>query len=241
MGQLSTAEKAEVESYLEMHPSLRDELREIERSLELYAGSAAVKAPAHVKERILDTIRSDQSSHVATRVRSSGLWPAIAAIFGLGVLLLGYLFYQKDQQSQQMQNEIIAIRDTCNTTTAQLTEEVNLYRQLTLPENKIVPFEPTPGYAQTDLYLHHNKATKKNFIQVRNLPGIAANQTFQLWSIKTDQAPAPLNVFDIPENGLVEVNYVEGTEVYAITIEPDGGSTTPTLQHLIGTVSVTGI
>ena len=60
-----------------------------------------------------------------------------------------------------------------------------------------------------------------------------------MWSIKANQAPAPLNIFDIPEDGLVEVQFVEGTEVYAITIEPEGGRDTPTLENLIGTVGVT--
>ena len=40
---------------------------------------------------------------------------------------------------------------------------------------------------------------------------------------------------------LIEVDYVDGTEVYAITIEPEGGSESPTFENLIGTVSVAGI
>lgn len=241
MDQLSSAEKTEVESYLYTHPELVAELREIEKSLELFAGSAAIQPPSGVKERLMDSIRKDSSRAVRTRTTSSGLWPALAAVFGLGLLLLGYLFYQKDQETRQLQSEMSSLRDTCNATTNQLTDQLNVLRQLTLPHNKILPFSPTPGFAQTDLYLHHNKETRKNFIQVRNLPDIADNQTFQLWSIKPNQAPAPLDVFDLPPDGLVEVQFVDATEVYAITIEPEGGSESPTLAHLIGTVSVVGI
>ena len=42
MDQLSPADKVEVEGYLRTYPELRKELREIERSLEIFAGSAAL-------------------------------------------------------------------------------------------------------------------------------------------------------------------------------------------------------
>ena len=238
MGQLSSAERAEVESYLLTYPQLRNDLREIEKSLELYATSAAIKAPSGLKEKILDEIRNNNKNVVVRK--TSGMWPAIAALFGLGLLLLGYLFYQKDNESKQLERQITIMRDTCDATTNELTQQLNVLRQLTLPGNKILSFQATPGFAQTELYLHHNIESGKNIIQVRNLPDIAANQTFQLWSIKANQPPAPLDTFDVPANGLIEVQFVTGTEVYAITIEPQGGSETPTLENLIGTVGVTG-
>jgi anti-sigma-K factor RskA len=86
-------------------------------------------------------------------------------------------------------------------------------------------------------------STKRNFIQVRNLPPLTADQTFELWSIKAGQAPARMDLFGPPANaanGLVEVQYVEGTDVYAITIERAGGVDSPTMENLIGTVAVDG-
>lgn len=240
MDQLSPADKAEVENYLRQYPELRNDLKEIERGLEIYATASAIKTPEGLKERILDSIRKDVRTDIQVR-RTSGIWPAVAALLGLGILFLGYLFYQKDQEAKQFENDITILRDTCDATTNRLSGQLNILQQLTLPGNKILHFEATPGFAQTDLYLHYNPETKKNFIQVRNLPDIAENQTFQLWSIKANQAPAPLNIFDSPSDSLVEVQFIDGTEVYAITIEPEGGRDTPTLENLIGTVGVTGI
>ena len=241
MDQLSPAEKAEVEGYLTSYPELRADLREIERSLEIFAGSAAIKSPAGIKEKILDAIKHETKGGRDQKDRPNGVWPALAAVFGLGVLLLGYLFNQQIEAKKHLADELAIVRDTCQTRTAELTRQLELLRQLTEPNNKILPFQATPGFASTDLYIHTNNATKRNFIQVRNLPDIADNQSFQLWSIKANQPPAPLNVFSEPANGLLEVTYVDGTEVYAITIEPKGGRTTPTLENLIGTVSVVGI
>lgn len=241
LDQLSPAEKAEVEGYLTSFPELKTELRDIERTLEIYASSAAIKAPAGLKERILNQIRMEGASPIQTLPRSGNAWGFVAAIFGLGALLLGYLFYQKNNEATALQREIELVRDTCQTNTQDLTHQLDLLKQLTQPNNRILNFQPTPGFASTDLYLHINPVTQKTFIQVRNLPDIAANHQYQLWSIKANQPPSPLNVFDAPADGLIEVTYVEGTEVYAITIEDRGGVQTPTMENLIGTVSVAGI
>lgn len=239
LGELSAAQQAEVESYLSQYPELRNDIYQIEKTLEAIATTTAIKSPAGLKQKVMDSIRGNTTPVYVKK--SAGLWPAIAALLGLGILALGYLFYQKDSETKQLEQQLTILRDTCDATTNQLTGQLNILRQLTLPGNKILPFSPTPGFAQTDIYLHHNAQTKKNFIQVRNLPAIAENQSYQLWSIKTNQAPAPLDVFELPADGLVEVRFVDGTEVYAITIEPEGGSQSPTLENLIGTVGVTGI
>ena len=222
MDQLTPAEKAEVEGYLKTYPELMTDLYEIGRSLELVAMSAARPAPSGLKDKILNDIRNSapkDSPQTNTKVQSGfGALHAIAALLGLGVLFFGYMFWQKNTALNTLQGDYTVLRD-----------------------NKIIPFQATPGFASTDLYLHYNAVTKRNFIQVRNLPSLAANQSFQLWSLKPDQAPAPHTVFEIPSNGLIEVAFEAGTDTYAITIEPKGGRETPTLENLIGTVSVAGI
>ncbi|HZV69995.1 MAG TPA: anti-sigma factor [Saprospiraceae bacterium] len=241
MDQLSPAGKAEVEGYLNTYPELRKELREIERSLEIFAGTAALKSPAGTKEKVLDAIRGDVNATENTNQQTLSFWPLAAAVFGIGLLLFVYLYVQKNKDTKRLEQDIAAVRETCVSNTNALTKQLDLLRQLTEPANKILPFTATPGFASTDIYLHTNKISKRNFIQVRNLPDIASGQTYELWSIKPNQAPIPLNVFDKPSDGLIEVSYVDGTEVYAITIEPSGGKNTPTMENLIGTVSVAGI
>jgi hypothetical protein len=245
MDQLSPAEKAEVEGYLTTYPELKTDLYEIGRSLELLAMSAARLAPPGLKTRILDELhKTTPGATSGTKlpdVRSTGMWGMIAAMLGMGLLVTSFFVWQKSKQVQQLEQALITQKDSCAQVSQELTTELNIFRQLTFPDNKILPFQATPGFASTDLYLHYNAVTKRNFIQVRNLPALAANQSFQLWSLKPDQAPSPLTVFEIPSNGLIEVAFETNTDTYAITIEPKGGRETPTLENLIGTVSVAGI
>jgi hypothetical protein len=53
--------------------------------------------------------------------------------------------------------------------------------------------------------------------------------------LKGDLAPIPLDVFESQEGVFIEVKFEENTNVYAITVEPRGGGTVPTLDNLVGT------
>jgi hypothetical protein len=236
MDQLSPAERAEVESHLITFPELKIDLAEIENALEFFAKAASLAAPAGLKTKIMDAIRDE----FITDKRSGGTWGLFALLFGVALVIMAYLFMQRNDQLRDSEQALIALRDTCETNEQRLNEQLQLLQQLTAPQNKIIPFTATPGFASTDLYLHHNATTKRNFIQVRSLPALTADQTFELWSIKTGQAPARMDLFGPPADGLVEVQYVEGTEVYAITIERAGGVDSPTMENLIGTVAVDG-
>ena len=104
--------------------------------------------------------------------------------------------------------------------------------------NRILNMTPTSGYPETQLLFHINTVDRQNFIQVQNLPGIAANQAFQLWSLKPGVDPIPLTVFKQGDDFIIPVDFEEGTGTYAITIEAEGGAQVPTLERLIGTVTV---
>jgi len=239
MDQLTPAERAEVQSHLTTFPELRIDLNEIENAFEFFAKSASLSAPAGLKIRIMDSLRDEFIPD--TRSGSGGIWRLFAFLFGLGLVVVAYLFMQRNNQLSSIEQELAALRDTCTTDQQRLNDQLQILQQLTLPQNRIIPFTATPGFAtNTDLYFHHNAATKRNFIQVRNLPALTADQTFELWSIKTGAAPARMDLFGTPSNGLVEVQYVEGTDVYAITIERTGGVDSPTMANLIGTVAIGG-
>src|SRR6188768_3378992 len=172
MDQLSPAERAEVESHLITFPELKIDLAEIENALEFFARAASLTAPAGLKNKVMDAIRDE---FIPDTRSGGGMWRLLVFLFGIGLVVMAYLFMQRNNQ----------LRDTCQTNEQRLNDQLQLLQQLTAPQNKIIPFTATPGFASTVLYLHHNETTKRNFIQVRSLPALTADQTFELWSIKT--------------------------------------------------------
>ncbi len=60
-----------------------------------------------------------------------------------------------------------------------------------------------------------------------------SGKQYQLWAIVEDK-PASMGVFDAvaDTSKLQEVSYVENAQAYAVTLEPRGGSETPTLEQM---------
>lgn len=83
-------------------------------------------------------------------------------------------------------------------------------------------------------------------LQVSNLPAVPEGKAYQLWLIKNNK-PVPSATFSVRNTGgdgsffkieqLAEANQ-QNTNAFAITLEPEGGSRTPTgATYLLGNVS----
>lgn len=250
LGLLSADETQRVEGYLIDFPELKEDVIEIERSMQSFAMENGIKPKRNFVDLITDEIGEEDStkgkaagkSSMSSPTQSNGdgsLWRNIALVLGLMTAAASYFGYSKHQEHKSLQSSYQNLKNNCNEEQSQLQEKLEMFEELNDPKNKVLSFAPTKGYDQTDLILHSNANRKKNYIQIRNLPAIANNQAFQLWSLKgPDDKPVPLNVFKDGDNYLIEVDYEVGTTTYAITIEKEEGVSSPTLTRLIGTVTV---
>ncbi|MDX1685240.1 MAG: anti-sigma factor [Saprospiraceae bacterium] len=237
LNQLSEKERLEVEGYIEKYPELSKEIEEIEKGFFALGKSMEASVSPDAKNQLLDKIRNKPGAgHVRTGGSSFSPWYALLIAGIIGILLLWYL---ERNENSGLQEELAELRSTCDSLQNEQATQLAVYEQLYHPENRILAFEATENYPSARLYFHHNEATNKNFIQVLDLPEISDDQSFQLWSLKEDQAPAPLDVFEGQEN-LFEVDYIPGSNAYAITIEERGGAQTPNLEQLIGVVNISG-
>lgn len=240
LGQLSAEEERTVRGYLEAHPELKQDLFTIGRALEGYAHVSAVKPSPEVRQRILDEIGGQSGgARGSTRSGPSRWWPFLAVISVLAVLGLLYLLSEKNTALQEAEIQMQAVIDSCSRESQQYVAQLELYQHLTDEGTEIVHMGGTEKYPQTDLYLYHNTQTQRNIIQVKELPALAQDQSFQLWSLKPNTDPIPLDVFQGVDT-LLEVRYEDASQSYAITIEPLGGRQSPTLENLIGIVNVGG-
>ena len=83
------------------------------------------------------------------------------------------------------------------------------------------------------MLLYWNPTTKKLMLADAHLPNLNADQQYQLWALY-DGKPVDAGVFDYKDNS-VSVGFqkdVSGAQAFAVTVEPKGGSPTPTLSNL---------
>jgi len=232
-----------VKDAIKKFPDLVSEIKTIERTLLKYAQIYAVTPSTGLKDSILKSLNKDTStastgSNIETeKSKSSGIlsWLLLASCLGL----IGAYFLSSRNNSalnKQYNQKVIA----CDSIANAQAKKIAILENIQNKDIKIIELAPTEKYPETQLYLHNNTKTKKNFLQIKNLPTLASDQSFQLWALKGKDAPKPLDVFEADRDNIFEVQFVDIPDAYAITIEPKGGQDSPTLENLIGVISIAG-
>jgi anti-sigma-K factor RskA len=154
-------------------------------------------------------------------------WVAAAAmlIVAVGVTLWALAVQNKyDDQSREMRaqsTEIAQIRTNSNASAFTITATGD-------------------GPAQAGGTLFYSPKDQQAVLVLANLPAAKANSVYQLWYIKGSSAPAPGATFKPNADGslVFKTNAsINSFDVVALTEEPAGGSTTPTMPILMtGTV-----
>jgi anti-sigma-K factor RskA len=241
LGQLSATERQEVEAMMVKHIEVKQEVFEIGGSLEKYSKIAAVKAPESIKTKLFEQLpkKSIDSTAVDSSQNSfSQLWNPLSGLL-LALSLVGFtLYYTSHNKSKELINNYDKQLLACDSIQLASQKNFALLEDIRSKDNEIYKLTATESFAGTEIYLFKNDIKKKNYLQLNNLPTINDQQSYQLWSLKEGEAPIPLTVFDDANEIFVAVDYEDETPTYAITIEPRGGSVSPSLDKLLGTISV---
>ncbi len=244
LGQLTPEETAKVQEMQSKHTEVRREIHEISLTLEKYGQLSSIKAPENIAEKLFSELPpktkvNDASGYndVSNPVKTAAGINLLTVLFAV-LMLLGFTMYflQKSDFDTKIKEYESSLK-ACDSISRQQQDQYVLLNQINNPNNRIIDMRPTPGFVGVSVYLHYNAVNRKNFLQLVNLPDIGPDHAFQLWSLKDGSDPQPLDIFR-DKNKIIEVAFVDRTATYAITIEPKGGSKTPTLDKLIGTMQV---
>ena len=248
LGELNQSDIRIVEKALGDFPSLKQDISEIETTLQLFANAHAIDAPTQVLGNILNEISSSatDSNNIGskpnglnTEVEKVSMWTKfqpLASLLGLiGLCIALYMSSNKlEDQKAKHQEEIVK----CEEEKKQQSIQLSILQSLNAQGNQVIFADATEKYPDTKLHFNHNPDAKKNYIQVENLPELADNQSYQLWSLKGDDAPIPLDVFEDDGGNFIEVSFISDTDAYAITIEPKGGQDSPTMENLVAVIKI---
>ena len=75
------------------------------------------------------------------------------------------------------------------------------------------------------------------YLAIRNLPEPPADKQYQLWAI-VDKKPVDAGVFEYNLSEIQSMKVFEEAQAFAVTLEPEGGSKSPTLEkmYVLGTL-----
>ncbi len=215
--------------------------------------------PAHLKEKILRAISSDENpartlerERPPASVRAlppktfrqsmmrSLAWAAVFLLFAVGY---GYWNQQKRiglllEERTKLQQQISAQQKNIDALQYQLAFHAEIEKALQKPKRLVIALNATqPGAAATGAALVDREQVRGYFM-TNKLPALAANQDYQLWYI-SKSGPVDAGVFQVDQEGygVIEIRNLPQNlseiSAFAVTLEPKGGSAKPTLDQMV--------
>jgi anti-sigma-K factor RskA len=219
---LDAAEERALNEHLENCAECRKELEEWQATAATLALASDPAEPSpKVRERILSEVRRDRSSTpevIPFKSPPRNVWSsfgtlgAIAAVVLFTALSIGLAVLWRQNQRLARENKFVAL---VNTPGARVSELRGV----------------EPGQGET-AKLAYDRAGRA-ILMASKLPSVPQGKAYQLWFIVGDKPPVPGKTFvpDKTGNAILEDEIPRDAvdaSVFAITVEPEGGSSAPT-------------
>jgi len=231
LGALQGDERLTLEKHLEGCSSCRRELERLRGDMALLALSASGPAPPQrSRERLLKAIAKEPRTQ-KTLARAQSLWTFLPWLATAAVLLVAAFFWQ---QSDRLAQQVARLRDQSAQQQAQLEQAREVVSTLTSTDAMrvtLVAAQTLPQPQGKAIYVRNRSSL---IFLAGNMPPLPPQKAYELWLIPTKGAPIPAGVFKPDARGsatVIEPPLPAGVEAktFAITVEPEQGSSTPTL------------
>jgi len=229
LGSLQGEERSAVEKHLQSCADCRRELEQLRGDTALLGLSAAgPKPPQRSRERLMRAIAREPRFRPASRRQWWGLagWATAGAMALLALAFWGQ--YQNSQRqvsimsraAVEQQEALEKAREVVETLTATDAMHVTLVAAKNPPQPQ--------GKA---IYLRDRSSL---IFMASNMPKLPPQKSYELWLIPMKGAPMPAGMFKPDAHGsamVINPPIMTGTEAkaFAVTIEPEAGSPTPTM------------
>ncbi|NNE77073.1 MAG: anti-sigma factor [Pricia sp.] len=232
LGTTNQEESLQVESYIAMHPEVREAYEELQDNLERFAKLHAVKAPEHLKEKILSRIRKENMAK--KKFYRFAVAASLAVLMSIGA---SYFFWDQNQSLQE-ENTIVnnKIDDLEETMREQLEDVRNQFIVLQNPETKKYSVQGNKKAEELKAVAYVNPVKKLSYINVSKLPHLPEDQCYQMWA-EVNGKMVNLGIIQEADSQekLLALPYSDNAVGY-ITIEPKGGNQSPTVENIVANI-----
>lgn len=251
-GKLNAVEIEEVQKMALQHEQVRQEILSIEQALILISGSVApplsIKNYEVIKSNLLNQdssfiekpLQKDVKSSETENTRSKAIvylgW--IAAILIASGSYYYYTLFQKDSKQKEISFE--AEKTTLKSKLIELKtindEAEHLITVFRDTSNFVVPLQGQDVAPKAFAKIFWNKENKTIYIDALGLPNPPHGMVYQVWSFKLNPlTPTSLGILDTYKKDgrkFFKVYPSSDSDAFGISLEPAGGSETPTLEQL---------
>lgn len=241
-GALSEKENKEVLAFMQQHPEILKEVLDIEAVI--IKLTAAVSS--NTNENTFQSIKqylgfNDSETKVISMPKPRYDWITYSGWAASIVLAVGILWtvsqnnqLKSDMQTAQIQQSLLEtqIANSKNS----LEEAHTLITVLRDDSVTQVPLAGQGNFASTFAKVYWDKNSERIFLDAQGLPEPPEGKVYQVWSLTlsplTPTSLGTIDNFSTDTNKIFEIKNANQSEAFGITLEPTGGSATPTMEQL---------
>ena len=238
-GLLSEPENEEVDSKAKNNLEINLEIIAIEKAIVALSSSFSPFHSVANFEKIKTKLELKHSKIIElepTRNWSQYVGWAAAILLLVGI---GYQYNQLEQTNTQIVNveatkakiekdlNALQLKSKASETSLAVIRDIN---------NTVVPLGGQAVAPQSSAKVYWNKETKVVYVDAAGLPEPPEGMVYQVWALKlnplTPTSIGLLENFKVNDQKMFAVNNAMDAEAFGITLEPKGGSLTPTMEQL---------
>nr|WP_255487977.1 anti-sigma factor [Pontibacter sp. KCTC 32443] len=222
--------------------------------MEAYATLYAVQPRPELKDRIMQQFATPAQENNVIAEEETPVHPLVYPgdekeasaykwMFAASIVLfllsgwLSFHFYNKWQEAEQRLAGVIAseqqLARNFRQTSQQFKQQEETLAILRNPAYKQVLLKGVAAHPEAEMKVYWNAAQQKVYVDAVSLPAPPTGKQYQLWALK-DGKPIDAGMIEVSDDkaGMQQMKNIGAAQAFAVTLEPTGGSASPTLEQL---------
>jgi anti-sigma-K factor RskA len=236
-GDLNQSQITEIEALIREDAETRSEYYKIEKLIELMAFQHAIPASPVVKRMVMEnpSVMANVSRPETSSGNSWKLMMAASIFIAATSLLTAFYFWNQWKNTDLQLSLLISQNLELAYNYNQVNHDLNNLQQdvavLISPDYQRIILEGTDNAPDTKAVIYWNANREKVFLNSASMVSLSSDQQYQLWAIE-DGIPIDAGVFDASNGPFQIMKNIGSADAFAVTIEPKGGSISPTLSTM---------
>ena len=251
LGLSTPEENREVEGMSVQYPEIKQAILDFEVLFEKQVNDNLIQPPASVKSNLLNILDKDfavadvpvkslpqQNIEAATvrKMNYSNYVAAAAVILLIVSTSLNFYFYSNFKKSTDKYEALLTERNTLQANNASYKTELNDMQKsfdiIKSPYVQSIAMNSVKPDEQNHATIYWDKRTKEVYLLANNMNKVPEGKQYQLWAI-VDGKPVDAGMVGFDCNGLCKMKVIPNAQAFAVTVEKEGGSPTPTLSTMV--------
>ena len=252
MNALPVEEAARIKELALQYPEIQAEITALESALEQFGQAHSVTPRPELKAQILAKIASETSptenpQPTPKPIQSSPNIPTtpplsilrfLPWILAAGLAGSTFFFFQKNEANNKAKEDCSKTQKLNEVKSKKIIADLEFKLDvLKSPGTRAIALNGLKISPDSKVTVYWNSDGPNTFVNIQDLPEPPANKQYQLWAI-VNKKPVSAGVFEYSLNTLQPMKGFYTAEAFAITLEPVGGSESPTVEqmYVLGTL-----